>query len=53
MPRSSRVKLFKQVKINDKWALAAVLFDSKGRVRKDRVVVGGREENHPGRELLH
>ena len=47
MPRSSRVKLFKQVKINDKWALAAVLFDSKGRVRKDRVLVNGKDENHP------
>lgn len=47
MPRFSRVKLFKQVKINDKWALAAVLFDTKGRVRKDRVVVNGQEENHP------
>ena len=47
MPRSSRVKLFKQIKINDKWALAPVLFDSKGRVRKDRVLVNGGEENHP------
>jgi integrase/recombinase XerD len=47
VPRSSRVKLFKQVKINNKWALAAVLFDTKGRVRKDRVLVNGQEENHP------
>jgi integrase/recombinase XerD len=47
VPRSSRVKLFKQVKIEDKWALAAVLFDGKGRVRKDRVLVNGQEENHP------
>ena len=47
MPKASRVKLFKQVKINDKWALAAVLFDSKGRVRKDHVLVNGKDENHP------
>jgi integrase/recombinase XerD len=47
MPKSSRVRLFKQVKLNAKWALAAALFDTKGRVRKDRVVVNGREENHP------
>jgi len=47
MPKSSRVRLFKQVKINDKWALAAVLFDSKGRVRKDHVVINGKDENHP------
>ncbi|HZQ21428.1 MAG TPA: site-specific integrase [Terriglobales bacterium] len=47
MPRSSRVRLFKQAKIKHKWALAAALFDTKGRVRKDRVVVNGREENHP------
>src|SRR5579859_1740786 len=47
MPKSSRVKLFKQVKINDKWALAVVLFDSKGRVRKDHVLVNGKDENHP------
>jgi integrase len=47
MPKSSQVKLFKQVKVNDKWALAPVLFDSRGRVRKDRVLVNGQEENHP------
>ena len=34
MLRSSRVKLFKQVKINGKWTLALSLFDSKGGVRK-------------------
>ena len=47
MPRSSRVKLLKQVKINDKWVLATALFDSKGRVRKDHVCVSGNDENHP------
>ena len=47
MPRSSRVKLLKQVKINDKWVLATALFDSKGRVRKDHVRVSGNDENHP------
>jgi integrase/recombinase XerD len=47
MLRSSRVKLFKQVKINGKWILAVALFDSKGRVRKDRVLVKGKDENHP------
>jgi hypothetical protein len=31
MLRSSRVKLFKQVKISGKWTLAVALFDSKGR----------------------
>jgi integrase/recombinase XerD len=47
MPKTSRVKLFKQVKTNGKWALAAVLFDSKGRVRRDHVFVAGRDETHP------
>ena len=47
MPRSSRVKLLKQVKINDKWVLATARFDSKGRVRKDHVRVSGTDENHP------
>jgi hypothetical protein len=47
MPRSSRVKLLKQVKINDKWVLATALFDTKGRVRKDHVRVSGDDENHP------
>lgn len=46
MLRSSRVKLFKQVKINGKWTLAVALFDSKGRVRKDHVLVKGKDENH-------
>jgi len=47
MPKSSRVKLLKQVKINDKWILATALFDTKGRVRKDHVRVNGNDENHP------
>jgi integrase/recombinase XerD len=47
MLRSSRVKLFKQVKMNGKWTLAVALFDSKGRVRKDHVLVKGKDENRP------
>jgi hypothetical protein len=47
MLRLSRVKLFKQVKINGKWTLAVALFDSKGRVRKDHVLVKGKDENRP------
>ena len=47
MLRSSRVKLFKQVKINGKWTLAVALFDNKGRVRKDHVRFKGKDENRP------
>jgi hypothetical protein len=47
MLRSSRVKLFKQVKINGKWTLCVAPFDSKGRVRKDHVLVKGDDENRP------
>ena len=46
MPRLPRVKLLKQVKINDKWTLAMALFDSKGRVRRDHVLINARDENH-------
>ena len=47
MPRQSQVKLLKQVKVQGRWILAAALFDSKGRVRRDRVRVNGLEELHP------
>ena len=46
MPKMSRVKLLKQVKVNDKWILAEVLFDSKNRVRRDHVLVAGKDEVH-------
>jgi integrase/recombinase XerD len=47
MPRVSRVKLFKRIKINEKWMLAEALFDSKGRLRRDHVRVQGKDETHP------
>ena len=47
MPKLPHVKLFKQVKVNDKWILAPALFDSKSRVRRDRVLVAGKDELHP------
>ncbi len=47
MPRISTVKLLKKIKTDDTWKLAAALFDSKGRVRRDHVRVGGRDELHP------
>jgi hypothetical protein len=47
MPRQSKVRILKQIKINDHWILAPVLFDSQGRVRRDRVRVNGSEELHP------
>ncbi len=47
MPRLPRVKLLKQIKVNDKWMLAPALFDSKGRVRRDHVRVKGKDEIHP------
>jgi integrase len=46
MPKISRVKLYKRIKINEKWVLAQALFDSKGRIRRDHVVVDGRDEAH-------
>ena len=46
MPKLPHVKLFKQVKVNDKWILAPALFDSKSRVRRDRVLVAGKDELH-------
>jgi integrase len=47
MPKLPTVKLFKQVKTSTKWVLAAALFDSKGRVRRDHVLVNGIDETHP------
>ena len=47
MPKISRVKLLKKIKINGNWTLAPVLFDSKGRVRRDHVKIQGRDEDHP------
>src|ERR1017187_7656537 len=47
MPRISRVKLFKRIKISEKWLLAEALFDSRGRLRRDHVRVQGKDETHP------
>jgi len=47
MPKLARVKLLKQVKDNAKWILATALFDSKGRVRRDHVLIDGNDQNHP------
>jgi integrase len=50
MPKISQVKLLKKIKIptagSATWAWAPALFDSKGRVRRDHVVVDGRDETH-------
>jgi integrase/recombinase XerD len=51
MPRISRVKLIKKIKIPSPdgatWTFATALFDSKGRVRRDHVMVSGTDEVHP------
>lgn len=47
MPKAPRVTLLKQVKTDNKWRHARALFDSKGRVRRDRVRIAGQEELHP------
>lgn len=47
MPRAPHVVLVKQIKVEGKWRHARALFDSKGRVRRDRVRVGGQDEFHP------
>jgi integrase/recombinase XerD len=47
VPRISRVKLLKQIKVDSAWALAPALFDSKGRIRRDHVMIEGRDEAHP------
>jgi integrase len=46
MARVSRVKLLKQIKTDKGWMLATALFDSKGRVRRDHVLVAGVDEVH-------
>ena len=47
MPKTPHVILLKQVKVGGKWRHARALFDTKGRVRRDRVRVGGQDELHP------
>jgi hypothetical protein len=47
MPRISHVKLYKQIKTGAGWTLAKALFDSRGRVRRDHVLVTGQDEVHP------
>ena len=47
MPLTSQVKLLKQIKFNGAWHRAPALFDTKGRIRRDHVMVGGRDEVHP------
>jgi len=47
MSKLPTVTLLKQIKIDGKWRHARALFDSKGRVRRDRVRVNGVDESHP------
>jgi integrase/recombinase XerD len=47
MSKISRVKLLKKIKNYDTWILVPALFDSKGRIRRDHVIVKGRDEAHP------
>jgi hypothetical protein len=50
MPKICHVKLLKKIKIPTSvgatWTLVPALFDSKGRVRRDHVVVAGKDEAH-------
>src|SRR5919197_6032317 len=50
MPKISQVKLLKRIKIatsdHVSWGWGSALFDSKGRVRRDHVLVGGHDETH-------
>jgi integrase/recombinase XerD len=46
MPKFGAVRLLKQVKVNGSWKHAPVLFDTKGRVRRDHVRVAGKDEVH-------
>jgi integrase/recombinase XerD len=46
MPRASRVNLLKQIKTEKGWTLVKALFDSRGRVRRDHVLVFGNDEVH-------
>lgn len=47
MPKTPHVILLKQVKVGGKWRHARALFDTKFRVRRDRVRVSGKDELHP------
>lgn len=47
MPKTPHVTLLKQVKVDGNWRHARALFDTKGRVRRDRVRVSGLDELHP------
>ena len=50
MPKISQVKLLKKIKIagpeSVRWGWGSALFDSKGRVRRDHVLVNGNDETH-------
>jgi len=50
MPEISQVKLLKRIKIASpermSWGWGSALFDSKGRVRRDHVMIEGRDEAH-------
>jgi integrase/recombinase XerD len=50
MPKIAQVKLLKKIKIptasGATWVWALALFDSKGRVRRDHVLVNGKDEAH-------
>ena len=50
MPKISHVKLLKKIKISTSvgatWTLVPALFDSKSRVRRDHVMVEGKDEAH-------
>src|SRR5215471_10319932 len=47
MRKTPRVTLLKQVKVKNKWVPAPALFDTKGRLRRDHVRIGGSDEIHP------
>jgi hypothetical protein len=47
VPRNPRVKLLKQIKVDSAWVLAPALLDSKARIRRDQVMIAGRDEAHP------
>ena len=50
MPKISQVKLLKKIKVaaanGATWVFAPALFDSKGRVRRDHVLVNSVDEAH-------
>src|SRR5690242_20079661 len=51
VPKISLAKLIKRIKVSTpecvRWRWGSALFDSKGRVRRDHVMVAGRDEIHP------